>query len=333
MATDGIFKKTEVVFSDAMILLSIVQIIIFTVLVKGKGGELWIWSVDTDKNIHTVRFLLIVQALSCGVIMAFHFISISMIHIGDATTIYFSNFLPTMILSKIFLKEKIGIFKILFGLMGMVGLILVVKSSTLNIHGKQDGKQYGILNSTNNNSFPHPKTEDSYNFKHDWQNYLFGTLLCTVGMLISSINQVITAVLYQNESTNCYMQMLYDGVGKLLVSLIFTIIGGHQRLFLPSSLEKSYVLWNWISMFIMASTAISMRFCNVGVLRFIGPITTSFIQTFDIVLGYLTQIIFFDVVPNFLSLLGAFCILLMSVIVPFEKIFVSFIPEKLQPFF
>ena len=296
MATDGIFKKMEVLFSDAMILISIVQIIIFAALVKGRGGQLCIWSVDTDKNIHMVRFLLGVQSLTTGIVMSFHFISISMIHIGDVTTIYFSNFLPIMILSKIFLKEKIGIFKIICGLMGIVGLILIIKSSTSILPEKQDigdGEHYGILIFTNRTSFPVEKTEDSYNFEHAGQNYLFGTLLATVGMVIMSITRIITAVLYQNESTNCNIQMFYDGVGKLLVSFIFTIIGGHQRLLLPSSHEKSYVLWDWISMFIMALTAISMRFCNVGVLKFIGLTTASFIQTFDIVLGYLTQIIFF----------------------------------------
>ena len=56
--------------------------------------------------------------------------------IGDAMAIYFSSFLSTMILSKIFLKEREVIYKILCGVMILAGIILVLKPSSQIYHSK-----------------------------------------------------------------------------------------------------------------------------------------------------------------------------------------------------
>jgi drug/metabolite transporter (DMT)-like permease len=250
--------------------------------------------------------------------------------IGDALTCFFSAFLPTMILSRIFLKEKIGIYKIFCGIITIAGLVLILKVPDTDIHGAH-GVHDGTLKSINNTS---PKIEEQNNDADEYANAWFGPVSAMISMFSLAIVFVISTFLYQNKSTESVdTTVLYNGLGQLLVSVIATMFGGRSRLFGPSSQETPYDTWDWICLSIISLTSIAAIFTRFLALKYIGPTTASFVRTVDIVLTYFAQIIFFHAIPNSLSILGAFFILLVCVVIPFEKTFVSFIPEKLQPFF
>ena len=330
MGTDIIFKKMELDVGDSVFVISLVQVVIFAIIIKGKGQPLWIWSVDENKSIHKIRILQLGQGFVAGILIIFYLISIMMMDIGDALTCYFSAFLPTMILSRIFLKEKIGIYKICCGIITIAGIILILKLPETNNHkGKNVGFHAGTWNSTNDMT---SKVEDQNNY--GYTNAWFGPSSAIISMVSLSVVFVISTFLYKNESTKSVeMTVLYNGLGQLLVSVIAPIFGGRSRLFYPSGQETPYDTWNWICFCIIATTSIAAIFTRFLALKYIGPTTGSFVRTVDIVLAYFAQIIFFHAIPNSLSILGAFFILFVCIVIPFEKTFVSFIPEKLQHFF
>ena len=128
MGISIVFKKMKIDSSDVMFMRSIFQIGIFLLIVKLKRYSVWVWSVDENQNIHKIRILQILQGIVSGVLLVSYLVAMLLMDIGDAMAIYFSSFLSTMILSKIFLKEKVGIYKILCGV--MIPLLLIYHNCT-----------------------------------------------------------------------------------------------------------------------------------------------------------------------------------------------------------
>ena len=106
LGIDIIFKKMKIDFADATLVRSIFQTGMFLPIVKLKRYSVWVWSVDEDKDIHKIRFLQILQGLTSGISLMGHLAAIQLMDIGDAMAIHFSSFLPTMILSRLFLKVR-----------------------------------------------------------------------------------------------------------------------------------------------------------------------------------------------------------------------------------
>ena len=172
------------------------------------------------------------------------------------------------------------------------------------------------------------------NIDNPYTSALFVPLSAIISMCSLSIVFVISTFLYQNKSTESVDTIvLYNGLGQLLVSVIAPIFGGRSRIFFPTGQESPYDTWDWIFLSIIALTSIAAIFTRFLALKYIGPTTASFVRTVDIVLTYFAQIIFFHAIPTSLSILGAFFILFVCVVIPFEKKIVSLFPEKLQPFF
>ena len=166
------------------------------------------------------------------------------------------------------------------------------------------------------------------------QNYLFGALSAIASMVGLSIWSIISTFLYQNQSTNSVdMSMLYGGLGQFTVSFVIAMVGGHSRLFFPPNEENQYGLWELFTLFVIALTSIAAVFTRYNAVKFIGPTTFSFIRTANIVITYIAQIIFFHAVPNYTSIIGAFFIMIVCAMITCEKRIVSFLPEKIQPFF
>ena len=86
---------------------------IFLVLLQGMWGESW----------YLVKLQCILGVLS-GIRVGLTFVSLQFIPIGDALTIIMTEPIWTLILSKIFLKTPVGIWKFAFSCSLLVGVIL-----------------------------------------------------------------------------------------------------------------------------------------------------------------------------------------------------------------
>ena len=67
------------------------------------------------------------QGVCAACIIIFMFISVLLIPLGDASTVIFTAPIFCMILSAIFLEDRLGLFKIFAGMLLLVGVILVVR--------------------------------------------------------------------------------------------------------------------------------------------------------------------------------------------------------------
>ena len=67
------------------------------------------------------------QGVCAAGIIIFMFISVLLIPLGDASTVIFTAPIFCMILSAVFLEDRLGLFKIFAGMLLLVGVILVVR--------------------------------------------------------------------------------------------------------------------------------------------------------------------------------------------------------------
>ena len=153
-------------------------------------------------------------------------------------------------------------------------------------------------------------------------------------MIGSSSVKILTTVLYRNKSTSApEMLSLYQGLGGLIVSFVLPIIyQGNQRIILPLDETQTYSVKSWISLFIIGILFSLASFTRFASIRYNGPIVIGFLLTSEIVLSYLAQILFFGLIPDLKSVLGAIFITIACIFIPFEEYFISFFPVPIQKF-
>ena len=325
------FKKMKIDSSDVMFMRSIFQIGIFLLIVKLKRYSVWVWSVDENQNIHKIRILQILQGIVSGVLLVSYLVAMLLMDIGDAMAIYFSSFLSTMILSKIFLKEKVGIYKILCGVMILAGIILVLKPSSI-INDENEKVKFNASNHTK------PSRPENYEMTDSnsafYQRYYIGEISAITSMLCLSVLSVITIFLYENSTTNSTEKsVLYSGFGILFVSLIIPFLGGNQRILFAAKDTKPYNTLEWITLLAIALVSVVMVFTRFLALKFVGATIENFIFTSEIVFGYVAQVIFFGAIPDISSIIGSLCIMIACFIVPLEEVVIVRLPIRWQPFF
>ena len=123
------FKTLD--FEDCMFARYLLQFIAFLVCILNvKNGvcnenniSFWVWNVDDDKNIRTIRLLLIFQGIFGALDALGGFISAILMPVGDSLAICYSSSLPTMIFAKLFLGTKLKLYKISCGLCVITGII------------------------------------------------------------------------------------------------------------------------------------------------------------------------------------------------------------------
>ena len=324
-----IFVDSKVDFVDVVFVRSITQVIAFSIALKFKRRNIWIWEVDNDKSIRKIRFLMLLLSSIGGMVTLAIQISVFFLPLGDAMAILFSNVITTMIMAAIFLGERIRAFKIVCGIMVVAGIILVVKPF--------DFFSENVENTFANNETGQ-KSSDLFRREPDDDNpryYLYvGSLFAFFSMIGSSSMKIITTVLYRNESTSApEMISLYQGFGGLIVSFVLPLIyKGNQRIILPLDETPNYSAKNFISLFIIGILFSLATFTRFASIRYNGPIVFSFLLTSEIVLSYLAQILFFGLIPDLKSVIGAIFITIACIFIPFEEHFISFFPVQIQEF-
>ena len=113
LVTNTILKKMELSPEDALFMTGILQVIVSLLVLWKKEISIWIWSVDSDQNIHIIRALLFSLSIFKGISGLTHFVAVSCMPLGDAITIINCTVLPTMILASIFLKERLRILSLI----------------------------------------------------------------------------------------------------------------------------------------------------------------------------------------------------------------------------
>merc|ERR1719153_2098053 len=174
-------------------------------------NTLWIYQVDKGKK-HSIAWLfLILQGLCNGIFTLGAFICVSHLPIGEFSVIIFSTPLPTMILSRIFLKTRLRLFKITCGFLLIVGLLLVVRPTAV----------FG-------DDFSQPNSDNQRKMTY---GYYFGVAAGLVGTLAGGAHFVIARVLYENKSSSSPLLLVFHaGLGGILISLAAIFLDTKQQI-------------------------------------------------------------------------------------------------------
>ena len=270
---------------------------------EGKN-TLWIYQVDEGKNINVLRFLLVLQGLCNGVFTLGGFISVSRLPIGDFSVIIFSTPLPTMILSRIFLKIRLRLFKIACGFLLITGLLLVVRPTAVF------GQNYSQSHSNNQR-----KTTD---------DFYFGVAAGLVGTLAGGVHFVLARVLYENKSSSSPLLLVFHaGLGLAAIFL-----DNEQQIIFPNILTITLNTWLQM-MFVAVGGVIGFLMLNQAV-KLTNPVIVSFIRVSEIVISYFIQIFWFKQPVDLLGIVGSVCVTLAVIIVPLENLVRNKLPATFK---
>ena len=126
--TGPIVQKCKLNFSDGLLMRYFFQSIILISIMKYHQYSLK--KIFFNYEMKFVAYLFL-QSIFNGLSHSSDIVCFNFMPIGDATAIMMSSPIPVMILSKIFLGQDIGLFKVMFGSILYTGLILVVQPSFL----------------------------------------------------------------------------------------------------------------------------------------------------------------------------------------------------------
>jgi len=123
-ANNFVIKAEMLSFGEMLTVRSVIQILLMLLILKMKGGNVW-----PRSAYHLVMLCLI--GLFGSLTMLTSFISVRLMPVPDAITLMFTAPLFTMVLSSMFLKDRVTLIKAISGLVLMAGIVLVTQPSFL----------------------------------------------------------------------------------------------------------------------------------------------------------------------------------------------------------
>lgn len=142
--------------------------------------------------------------------------------IGDALTIVFTEPLWTLILSKVILKIKIGLWKIGFGLLLISGMVLCIQPPFL---------------------FPSIISQDD----ESTRSYYFGVVLAMTTAVAGSMANVAIA---KCEKVSSKVMVFYNGLGGLILALMCSYFDSENAIvFSISSIRKAFKIRTSFTLF------------------------------------------------------------------------------------
>ena len=160
-----------------------------------------------------LKLVILLQGFLGGLMIICSFSCVLFMPLGDALTLIFSNPLTTMILAAIFLGHKLRLFKITFGLLLLIGIVLVVRPPFIFSENKVSESDSKLNKSLVTAFFAQVYRPDYY----DQEMYYIGAAIAGSSAIISGLLNI--AVNYCRE-VNSLVLLFWSGVGGLLVSLI-----------------------------------------------------------------------------------------------------------------
>jgi drug/metabolite transporter (DMT)-like permease len=240
---------------------------------------------DLTSNVKIYSFL---QAAIGGLRLYFNFTCLAYMPLGDALTIIFTEPMFTIILSLIFLKIKISIWKALLCLGLLAGMILSIQPPFL---------------------FPvEPPNASSNSTLPDVNNHYFKGAALAVGTALCGAicNIAITKCVHVHST----MLVFLTGLAGIGIAIVGCATQNEESII--NKLE-SLTLSNWAILVMISLIGILAYFTLTESLRFVTPTTVSVLRALEIVLAYGCQVVFMGQIPNLTCILGA-TLVMISVI-------------------
>jgi len=269
------------------------------------------------------KILVLVQGVFGGAKTLFQFACVLYMPIGDALTIVFTEPLWTLILSKLILKIRIGMWKLFFGLLLIAGMVLCIQPPFLFPVSPELP-----LNSTMNETDSNP---DALDQDHDLidspssSNYYLGVLMAVCTAMFGALNNVVIA---RCEKVSSKVMVFYAGLGGVIIAFICSYFDEENKIIYNISAISGN---QWLILTAMGSAGIIGHFCMTRSLRLIPPTTVAVLRAKEIILAYVAQAALMGEIPNAISISGSSLVMLSVVAFALEEVILGWI-QKLKEY-
>jgi len=294
-------------------------------------------------------FLIAAQSITSGARVGLTFACLELLPIGDALTIIFSEPLWTLMLSKMFLRTRVGWWKIIFSLFLITGVVLctqppVIFSSNTHHHHRQHGhhdQHHDVQeelnfaedtnvtvtfaedlktsrNYTNETSIAADVAESTLTTPDDGDGYFIGVLLALGAAVSGSASNVIVAKVEEISTTSL---CTYSGLGGIILALIYGTMLDTEDVILTNI---TMVTANeWLILLLLGGMGLVGFFALTRSLQLIPPTTVAVVRAMEIVLAYGVQAAVLGEIPDTLALVGSSFVIISVVAFAAEDLFLS----------
>ena len=193
----------------------------------------------------------------------FQFACVRYMPIGDALTIVFTEPLWTLVLSKLILKIRIGLWKIGWGFALLLGMILCIQPPFL---------------------FPSNSSSEDDEDDKSLEDYYFGVGLAISTAVAGSMANVAIA---KCEKVSSKVMVFYNGLGGVLLALMCSYYDSENSIVFSIS---SISLNSWLLLVLLGLSGIMGYFSMTRSLRLIPPTTVAVLRALEIILAYIAQV-------------------------------------------
>ena len=221
------------------------------------------------------RFFMVLQGFLGGIMITVGFGCVSLMPLGDASTLIFSAPIFTMLFACCCLKHNLGPFRAILGIMLMVGAIFVVQPPFL--FGSESKSEL----------------------------YYIGAIL---GVLTAALDGLVNISINFCSEVHSLVLLWWSGLGGLIVSFITLTFHSQAKIL---NLEFSEVSnQQWIAYVGMSLVGLLAYFCMTKSLQLIDPTVVSFIRSLEIIFAYIIQVVIMHEIPDYLAGIGAILVLI-----------------------
>ena len=193
----------------------------------------------------------------------FQFACVRYMPIGDALTIVFTEPLWTLVLSKLILKIRIGLWKIGWGFALLMGMVLCIQPPFL---------------------FPSSSTSEDDTDSKNMEDYYFGVGLAISTAVAGSMANVAIA---KCEKVSSKVMVFYNGLGGVILALMCSYYDSENSIVFSIS---SISLNTWLLLLLLGLSGIMGYFSMTRSLRLIPPTTVAVLRALEIILAYIAQV-------------------------------------------
>jgi len=279
------------------------------------------------------KVLVILQGLFSGARIFLQFACLAYMPLGDALTLVFTEPLWTLLLSKLVLKISIGVWKMLFGVVLIGGMVLCIQPPFLFSPDQDLGDmEANFTISTDINrtatlvnagglksSMLHLRDyiqNDDPNVS-DPNSYYFGALLAISTAITGAMANVIIA---KCEKVSSSVMVFFSGLGGVVLALVFSIFDEDNRIIFNIS---SISLEQWLILAMLGGMGIIGYFSMTRSLQLIPPTTVAVLRAMEIILAYIAQAVVMREVPDSLAITGSSLVMLSVVAFALEELIIG----------
>ena len=294
--------------------------------IADKQHKWWIDDVNEGKSVLKIRALLIFQGVCDGLNHTFQMVSVTLMPLGDSSALIFSAPLSTVILSRIFLKTRLRLYKLCCVFIVMTGIILIVRPSVVFGYLERETEQ-GVKKPTETTILKEPFSNVNQTIfkeyvKYD-KYYFYGALAALAASIARGLVNVTTSYLFDSTTTmSAKLIGLYQGFGGIFIAFLFLPFEFNEFINFNVNINLTELVGlHVISIFAIAATLMLNKS-----IQYLGPTLESFVRSADVIIAYLIQILFFHTVSQYLSFIGASCIIFAIMLIAVEDAIVNRLP-------